>query len=69
MAGQFRRDHKFAKALTRAMKAARKSQADVARELGVRRPTVSAWLSGSEPTDSNFEKLVRVFPELAEFAR
>jgi transcriptional regulator with XRE-family HTH domain len=64
-----RKDHAFAKALKRAMKAAKMTNADVARRVGVRRATVSGWLSGAEPTDPNFEKLVVVFPALAEFRK
>jgi predicted transcriptional regulator len=64
-----RRDHRFAKALTRSMKRTGKSSADLARDLNVGRTTVYGWLSGSEPTDANFDKLVFLFPELAEFAR
>lgn len=63
-----RKDHQFAKALKRAMRLAGMSQSDVAKEIGVSRATVYGWLTGSEPTDPNFEKLVILFPVLAEFA-
>jgi transcriptional regulator with XRE-family HTH domain len=67
MTGSLRRDHKFAKALTAAMKRSKKSRADVATAIGVARSTVQGWLNGSEPGDDNFRKLVALFPELARF--
>jgi transcriptional regulator with XRE-family HTH domain len=69
MAGPLiRKDGRFCKALKRAMRLAGMSQTDVAKDLGVSRATVYGWLTGSEPSDANFEKLVTIFPELAEFA-
>lgn len=64
-----RNGHKFAKALTGEMKAAGKTKADVARAIAVNSTTVYSWLNGAEPSDSNFDKLVKLFPALAEFAR
>lgn len=64
-----RSDGNFAKALKRAMKAKDMTRADLARELSIGRTTVYDWLSGTEPSDGNFRKLVRLFPELREFTR
>lgn len=49
------------------MKRAELSVADVAQRLSVQRKTVRDWLADAEPSDRNFKKLVKLFPELAEF--
>ena len=64
-----RRDHRFAKALARAMKRADLTAAALAPKIGVGRTTVYGWLAGAEPSDRNFKSLVALFPELAEFGK
>lgn len=69
MGASIRGDHRFAKALAKAMARRDMTRAELARKLKVGRATVYGWLSGAEPGDANFRKLVRLFPELGEFTR
>lgn len=69
MAADLRGNHKFAKALRKAMERRGWSQGDLAVNACVSHSTVHGWLSGTEPSNANFAVLVRLFPELAEFAR
>ncbi len=69
MNSTLRRDHRFAKFLTREMKRGGWSRAELARELRVGRTTVYGWLNGAEPSDENFSRLARLFPRLSAFKR
>ena len=40
------------------------TQADLARELGVSQPTISALLNGAEPRRPLYDKLIRRYPQL-----
>lgn len=68
MAGSLRRDGRFGKALAKVMGRSGLSTGEVAKKLAVRRTTVQAWLTGSEPSEPNFRKLCVLFPELEKFA-